>query len=32
MNMRRSGQMESVGKRESMTPVTFIANLFGVVA
>jgi len=24
--------MESVGKRESMTPVTFIANLFGVVA
>jgi transposase, IS6 family len=30
MNMLRKGQIESVGKRDSMTQVIFIANLFGV--
>jgi IS6 family transposase len=32
MNMLRKGQIEGVGKRDSMTQVTFIANLFGVAA
>jgi transposase, IS6 family len=30
MNMRRSGQISSVDKRDSMNQVVFIANLFGV--
>jgi IS6 family transposase len=30
MNMRRSGQIGGVGKRESMKQVAFIASLFGV--
>ena len=30
MNMRRSGQISSVDKRDSMKQVVFIANLFGV--
>lgn len=30
MNMRRSGQIESIGKRDSMKQAAFIASLFGV--